>query len=718
MTAKTQIFTINSPASGVINNRKPWKILDESFEKLEDAYCSEETVRKRWGYRLIGGTVDRSQFRLSKGKTDANGHFEGVISDFPLEMGQRLLIGNIRITIVDPTPPGVILISPEGSQVTLDLTSRKLTIDGAGANQEVGFFPGYPVTGLPTRESEETNFEFTFGFDTKYYYEREGGFWTCPDPGTTWSGDDSNLFWWVNHRGPTGYERYIYVTNGYKGDPIRYMPEDQKKWTDLKPFLNREKTRTLDGCKFLVSFKDRLLAFDVYISENGVQRRHRNRVVGCQSGNPLQEDAWMTNIPGKGFYLDAPTVQAAVQPGYINDRLIIKFERKTFELVYTGHPNLPFKFQSIDDTLGAESTFSGITRQNVHVCIGNESINATNGVSVEDIDENIPREVYKIHNCCESVERVYGVHDNFSQLLYWTIPSKVTGSRFPARLIVYNYLNNSWAFFNDSFTCFGKFQKINDMLWRTTENFYPTWSVWNAPWNEGKGQSAFPDVIAGNQQGITFIIDNQRSINAPSLVITNISGNQLLVKDHNLQEGQYIGIEGYGDKIIIRVEQIIDDDNIVVDYTFPDGFKGNATITRMSKFDIFTKEFNFGTSVAKKIRIHEVHVLTTTTQNGKYIIDDIEDAALSNSTWDSTEDKDNFLGTNVMRTMPEELTPNRINTEYDWHALQTYAKGSFVQFRFTMSDEQMRDWLIHENPFVVHAIRLFVKPFGSSIERL
>lgn len=720
MTARTQIFTINDPDSGVINNVRPWKILDTAFEKLEDAYCAQKTVRNSWGYRLIGGSIDRSQFRVGAGKTDESGNFNGSLPTYlPLAKYQRFSIGAAQVIILEMGNPAKLLISDPNVQVTLNTNDKTMTVTGAGANATIALYPGLPVMGLPTKESEETNFEDTLGFDTVFSYNRSGGYWNVFDPDTRWTGTDSNFFWWENHRGPTGYERYLYVCNGNAKDPIRYLPEGENKWKDLKPFLNQAKTRTLDSCKFLVSFKDRLLAFDVYITENGVQRRYRNRVIGCQDGNPLQENAWMTDLPGKGFYLDAPTVQPAIQPGKINDRLIVKFERKTFELVYTGHPNLPVKYQLIDDTLGAESTFSGITRQNAHLCVGNESIDATNAVSVENIDENIPREVYKIHNCCEAVERVYGVHDNFSQLVYWSIPSKQHGSRFPNRLLVYNYTNNSWAFFNDSFTCFGKFQKQNDMIWSTVGNFYPTWSVWNAPWNSGKKQSAFPDVIAGNQQGITFIIDNQRALKAPSLVISNISGKQITSVHYNLNIGDYIGIEGHGqDPIIVRVETLIDDDNFTVDYEFADGYKGGGTITRIIKFDIFTKEFNLGTGQAKKIRIPEVHFLTSTTQDGEYIVNDIEDAALSNTTWDATEKKARFLGTNIMRTKPEQLTPKRINTEYDWHAYQTHAKGSFVQLRITLSDRQMRDWKIIRNPFVLHAMRFFVKPFGSGIERI
>ena len=118
------------------------------------------------------------------------------------------------------------------------------------------------------------------------------------------------------------------------------------------------------------------------------------------------------------------------------------------------------------------------------------------------------------------------------------------------------------------------------------------------------------------------------------------------------------------------------------------------------------------------MRFVEVLFLTNTTKNGEYIVNDVQDTALANTTWDSTERKDFFLGSNVMRTKPEEITPKRINTECEWHAYQSHAKGAFIQLRITMSDRQLRDWKIVSNPFVLHGLNIFYEPFGSIIERI
>lgn len=718
---------ISSPDSGLIKNRRPWKILESAFDELEDAYCHDATTRNRWGYHLVGGTIDTAQLRFTSGKTDENGSYNDIATTIPLAMGQRIKIGDMVILITEipeeTGDPKFIVIGKNPDTTIAIGRDGRLTITNGPKEEDVGVYPALPVTGLATKEAGMINVEQYISWDTVYSYKPEGTHWNKID-NTKWTGDSKNLFWWCNHRGEKGPERYLYVTNNNPDDPIRYLDEEAKAWKDLRPFLNKNKTAKLLTCRFLVSFKDRLYAFNVWIEENGVRTHYQNRLVACQNGNPLQDNAWYMDVPGKGFYLDAPTTQSIVQSGFVNDRLIVKVDRKTYEIVYTAHPNVPVKFQLIDANKGADSTFSGVTRQNVHICIGQENVDATNGVYVEDIDDNIPREVYKIHKCCQSVERVYGILDNFSQLVYWSIPSQKNQSIYPNRILVYNYINGTWAFFNDAFTCYGKFQKKDNMIWKTVGNFYPTWSTWNAPWNAGKKQSEFPDVIAGNQQGITFIIDNQRSINAPSLIITGISGNEIICVDHTLNVGDYIGIEDAQFKdqpfkrIIVKVDRIIDNNTIVVDNTFAqEGYMGGGTIRRISKFDIVTKDFNFGVPNGKQFRVPEVHVLTDTTKCGEYIIDDIQDSAISGSTWDSVENKKVFIGTNVMRTKPEQITPNRINTEYEWHVYHSHARGAFVRFRFTLSDAQMRNWDIIANPFVLHAINFYIEPFGSIIER-
>ena len=95
---------ISSPDSGLIKNRRAWKILESAFDELEDAYCHDATTRKRWGYHLVGGTIDTAQLRFSSGATDSNGSYNDIVSTIPIAMGQRIKMGSLSILITEVPP--------------------------------------------------------------------------------------------------------------------------------------------------------------------------------------------------------------------------------------------------------------------------------------------------------------------------------------------------------------------------------------------------------------------------------------------------------------------------------------------------------------------------------------------------------------------------------------------------------------------------------------
>ena len=115
-------------------------------------------------------------------------------------------------------------------------------------------------------------------------------------------------------------------------------------------------------------------------------------------GSPLDSSAWRQDLAGSGNALDASTTEAIITVEFVKDRLIVFFERSTWELVYTGNQAYPFNWQQINTELGAESTFSIVPFDKICIGVGNVGIHACNGANVERIDEKIPDTVFDIHN--------------------------------------------------------------------------------------------------------------------------------------------------------------------------------------------------------------------------------------------------------------------------------------------------------------------------------
>jgi hypothetical protein len=197
--------------------------------------------------------------------------------------------------------------------------------------------------------------------------------------------------------------------------------------------------------------------------------------------------------------------------------------------------------------------------------IGDKSINSCDGNNVERIDDAIPDEVFSIHNTVDpstlmsdGPRRVHGIRDFFEKLVYWTFPDAATQAKYPDRLLVFNYHNQTWATFRESFTAVGKFQRFNDVTWADMAGIL--WSSANFPWFTSQLQSQFPSIIAGNQHGfirnlttntsevyatyVTTPSGRARLGNSPGLYISNVVGGtgatRITVTDHNLQDLDFV----------------------------------------------------------------------------------------------------------------------------------------------------------------------------------
>ncbi len=138
------------------------------------------------------------------------------------------------------------------------------------------------------------------------------------------------------------------------------------------------------------------------------------------------------------------------------------------------------------------------------------------------------------------------MRDFQKKLVYWAFPSEDANKTFPNRVLVYNYEDNNFAFFKDSFTCFGTWQKTLDYTWATLNQ---SWAETNWAWNSAIGQSFFPSIVAGNQVGQVHIAYEQ-TYNDPSLdlmisigipnSISNAAPAVFQVTNHNLEVGQIV----------------------------------------------------------------------------------------------------------------------------------------------------------------------------------
>ena len=313
----------------------------------------------------------------------------------------------------------------------------------------------------------------------------------------------------------------------------------------------------LFSARILIPYYGRLLALNTWEgTEVGSAVNLYNRCRFSQIGNPVQQDAWRSDTFGKGGFIDAPVNEDIISATFYKNTLIVSFERSTWRLQYLGEYGLPFIWERISSDFGSESTFSSVLFDNGVLTVGDKAITGSSAGDVQRIDLSIPDTVYDFRNADNGVKRVHGIRDFKKELVYWCYPefSDLYQNQFyPNKSLVYNYRNNTFAFFRNNVTCFGAFQYPASITWDRLDVF---WDNYNVLW-DGQAQSKLPLVASANQQGFAHFYgyadaetgadSTIDAMDQESLSVTGVTVGStvvLTIKDHNLQTDEFIYLTG------------------------------------------------------------------------------------------------------------------------------------------------------------------------------
>lgn len=660
---QAQPFLIANTRVGLERDLEPFLLPVDAYPDLQDCYEFRGRIRRRRGYQLLG--------RLNRqiGTTNGGGSFNFVLPNIPLLPAvSQFQIGTTIFQDPDPNPANnpVNLLTNTGAASTLNRATGAVSLNGAAAVTAVFYFPGLPVMGLATLDNPSftgENNEGLVAFDTRFAYLTVAGANPFQDlsfyRGTAtifnWTGTDSQFFWTTNYAGAMwatndvpGFQPIPTATTPGGGDGIRWLDQDKSGWVNFVPPITGATvggtgTSYLLGALIILPYKDRLLCLNTQEGTNpGAPLQFSQRARWSQNGTPFNaispsgvaapkptnynggqdanNQAWSSDIVGKGGFIDAPTLEQIISAEFVYDSLIVYFERSTWQLRYTGNELLPFVWEKINTELGAQSTFSIIPLDHRAIAFGNVGLHSCDSVNVDRIDQKIPDEVFSIQNANQGPQRVYGIRDYFNQLLYWTLPYIGPNSEedwetdgqtiiYPNKTLVYNYVDKTFSFYNDSFTCFGYYQAQTGLTWSSTLK----WGDSDFPWVNPEDQSIFQNVVGGNQQGYVEIIA-QQSINDESMFISNITPGAvttIISPNHNLQAGDFIkiitatGITGLTN-VIFKVQTVADANTLTIatPNPLPTGvFTSPGSMTQLNNYSLLTKRFNLALNEAAQNRL-------------------------------------------------------------------------------------------------------------------
>lgn len=724
-------FLIAPISSGLQTNMRPWLISDDAFAQLNNAYLFRGRVRKRFGSRFMGSGWTSaateplfSRFRIaleggaSVGITDGAGNAAGTVPGAIFKVGQMFSIGTVMYTVNVTGTPATMLATTVTPTATYDTSNGNYVFVGAPATTQIYFYPAEPVMGLTNYESGPINDQPSYGFDTQFAYVFTGGSWQRSGSGVTpiWHGDNTNFFWSYNWDGLTADDVVLFVTNfnatigtpGANDDPMWYF--DGTNWADfsaLTVFLTAGDF--IQTARIIVPFKDRLLLLNTIEQNSGgtTNTSYVNRCRFSHNGSPLAANAWLEpnqlTADGAGF-IDATTEEAIVSAEFIKDRLIVYFERSTWELVYTGNQIQPFLWQKINTELGSESTFSTVPFDKVILTIGNTGVHACNGANVERIDNDIPDQVFQIVDKREGVSRVAGIRDYYVEMVYWTFPATYQNPSevYPTRVLVYNYRTGTWAFNDDCITAFGYFEQQDGVTWASTTE---TWEVADFTWASGTTAAQFRQVIAGNQEGFVFIVDADLGRNARAMQLTDManvvpSGIDLTIVDHTLNIDDYVMIEGAQgvtgvNGIIWNVARIIDTNTVrvfsqAVPSHFTGTYRGGGYITRVSNITIQSKQWNPYDKKGMNVYLAKIDFGVQKTPTGEITVDYYPSSSAVPMLYAGRQ-TGTLMGTGILETFPYDpvFYPLEAYQEKLWHPIYFQTEGDCIQLQFFFSDAQI-----------------------------
>ncbi len=548
----------------------------------------------------------------------------------------------------------------------------------------------------------------------------------------------------------------------YDGDPTDGNPTNPtfvpgKGWVNFCPPLSQSNFSIADtppaqyylvGARMIIPFKDRLLflgpviqtsaanAIPIYLQDTVIYSQNGTPYYTCSfTGDPslattvfneilvpinqtATANAYWEDQSGFGGFITAGINQPLISVDSNEDVLIVGFSSTEARLVYSGNDIVPFNFFLINSELGTASTFSSITMDKGVISRGQRGYIITSQVESRRIDLDIPDQFSQVDLLQNGNERFCSQRDYINEWIYFTYVNNTIDTipyKFPNQTLQFNYRDNSWSIFNESYTTYGTFYKQSGFTWNTVGFVYPSWNVWNVPWNAGQSTLLQPDVIAGNQQGFVLVRDDGTGEES-SLYIKSITNSTINSPDHCLNDGDYIIITDALGTVSSEVNDKIfsvsktTTNTFVLNPTITAGltYVGGGLITRMYVPFVQTKQFPVSWDFARKTRIGAQQYLLSRTDNAQitlliYLSQDSSNPYNDGPIVpDLNSDNDSLIYSTVLFTCPEStnlgLTPANTNLQMPtaktqnqiWHRVNTSLIGDTVQLGFTMSDSQMR----------------------------
>lgn len=278
-------------------------------------------------------------------------------------------------------------------------------------------------------------------------------------------------------------------------------------------------TNDINTCLDLDVFKNRLLVQKpLLVTPTSGSLPEQQSIYWSAINNPTN---LVADIAGNGGFLQAPTDDFIQSSEFLRDVLIVLFRNSTWTFRFTGDTNNPFVFQKINNTKSTSAPYGTVAYDERVTSMGNKGLIACDGTNVQRYDIPIIDQ-FIINISQNKFAQCFAQRFDVLNQTWMLYPSDVVASGgISDKVLVYNFLENTWATFTMNMSCLGLFYVVRDKTWADLP--FP-WSTQDAAWNSYLNQ-AFAPTLVGGGRGIVYTLDD--SVTDDGATITaNILGTQ------------------------------------------------------------------------------------------------------------------------------------------------------------------------------------------------
>jgi hypothetical protein len=240
------------------------------------------------------------------------------------------------------------------------------------------------------------------------------------------TGDDENFIWFENWRD------IAYITNNV--DQIRKYDGSYQTRMTIDLDVEGGPDNDVNTCLLIFHVKNRILLLRT--GERGESHYQRARWSNVTSRG---EAIIFSDVD----YSDADRDDWIMGADFIGNELIVFFERGAMKFVYTGDPEVPFKWENIPSQEGCYATMSISPFSDELMTIGPTRIVATDGREVYGADEKIPDLMLEWNQ--DALQYCYSMVIEEMRQTLTSYPS--AGVAKPDQVLVLNYEEDSYAIF-------------------------------------------------------------------------------------------------------------------------------------------------------------------------------------------------------------------------------------------------------------------------------